>query len=156
MANWTTNTIMLWNGNKITDHGRAPLAEQIERIGSDKRMRDGTLRRQYIAVKRTWNVSWENIPSTNSVVGAYKTADGGYAGEDIEAFYRATTGKFRLVLKRGSAIGLSTPSGATTAGVPFSDANFYGVDVMFTDFSKEVTKRGKSDFWNITLTMEEV
>jgi hypothetical protein len=127
-----------------------------EQIGSDKRMSDGTLRRQFIGIKRTWNSTWDNVPSTNTVTNGYKTADGGMSGEDIESFYRSTNGKFRLVLKRGSASGLSVPTGATTAGVPYEDANFYGVDVMFTDFNKDVVKRGLVDLWNITLTMEEV
>jgi hypothetical protein len=156
MANWTTNTIMLWAGTKVTDHGRSPLQQETNRIGADKRMHDGTLRRQNINLKRTWTVSWENLPSTNSVTGGYKTADGGMAGEDIEDFYRSTPGKFRLVLKRGSASGLSVPSGASSAGVSFEDDNFYGADVMFTEFSKEVTKRGAVDFWNVSVTMEEV
>lgn len=153
--NWTTNTIMGWNGNKITDHGRAPLNMSTERIGTDKRMADGTLRRQHVAVKRSWSVSWENLPSTNEIQNSFKTADGGWSGEEMEAFYRTTPGVFRMVLKRGSAIGLSTPLAAQTLGPAYEDDNFYGVNVMFTDFTKDVTKRGLVDFWNISVTLEE-
>lgn len=157
MAAWTTNTVMLWAGTKITDHGRESLQMNVERIGTDKRMSDGTLRRQYIGLKRAWNITWNNIPSTNLISGGYHTADGGWAGEDMETFYRTTPGKFRLVLKRGSASGLTPPAGATTAGASFEDANFYGADVMFTDFSKDVVKRGiKGDIWNMSITLEEV
>lgn len=158
MAAWTTNTIMLWSGNKITDHGRSALDFSNERIGTDKRMVDGTMRRQFIANKRTWSVSWENIPSSNSITGGLHTADGGYAGEDIENFYKTTPGVFRLTLKRGSANGLSTPANALLLGFgPFSDANFDGADVYIGDFSKSVVKRSlKADLWNINLTMIEV
>lgn len=156
MADWTTNAMMAWNGNKITDHGRSPLIMSTERIGSDKRMADGTLRRQYVGVKRSWQVSWENLPSTNTKPTGIKTVDAGWSGEQMETFYYATHGKFRLVLRRGSAITLSTPAGASTAGAPFEDANFYGVDVMLTDFSKEVRRRGTVDFWNISVNLEEV
>jgi hypothetical protein len=155
MSNWKTNAIMLWSGNMITDHGRQPLTEKIERIGTDKRMANGTLRRFYVGIKRSWDVTWQNIPSTNTVTGGYSTADGGYSGEQIQAFYNANQGKFRLVLKRGSAIGLSTPNPAESA-LPYQDQNFYICNVMFTDFSKDVVRRGSVDFWNITLTMEEV
>lgn len=156
MPGWKDNTIMLWNDNKVTDHGRGSLNMSTERIGKDQRMADGTLRRQFVKNKRTWSISWENIPSTNSVSTGYKTADGGWAGESIESFYQNTPGRFRLVLKRGSAKDLAVPAGATTLGAPFEDANFYGVDVMITEFSKEVTKRGKVDFWSISITLEEV
>lgn len=156
MSGWKDNAIMLWNGNKITDHGRQPLNMSTERIGTDKRMADGTLRRFFVGNKRTWSLSWENIPSTNEVIGGYKTVDGGWAGEDIEMFYQTTPGKFRLTLKRGSASGLDTPIGALTPGAPYSDDNFAGVDVMITDFSKDVSKRGLVDFWNISITLEEV
>lgn len=154
---WTGNAIMFWNGNKITDHGRGELDMTTERIGTDKRMNNGLMRRQFIANKRTWTIAWENIPSTNSILAGYKTADGGYAGEDIESFYKTTPGPFRLVLRRGSANGLSTPSGATTVGTEFADSNFEGYDVFITDFTKAVTRRGvNGDFWNVNITLVQV
>lgn len=156
MAGWKDNAIMTWAGTKVTDHGRSPLGESTERIGMDKRMSDGTLRRQYIGVKRQWSVSWDNLPSTNAVTGGFKTADGGMAGEDIEAFYFTTPGKFRMVLRRGSAIDTATPAAASTAGAKYEDDNFYGIDVMLTDFSKEVRKRGMVDLWSVSVTLQEV
>lgn len=156
MADWRTNAIMEWSGNKITDHGRGPLQMNTERIGSDKRMADGTLRRMHVGIKRSWSISWDNLPSTNTVSSGYKTADGGWSGEQIENFYYTTPGRFRMVLRRGSAISLATPSGASSLGAAYSDNNFYGVDVMLTDFSKEVKKRGAVDFWTVSVTLEEV
>jgi hypothetical protein len=156
MAAWTTNTIMTWAGNKITDHGRDTLNESVERIGSDTRTSNGTLRRFHVANKRTWTVSWSNLPSSNAIAGGMTTADGGWSGELMEDFYNATPGKFRLVLRRGSANGVTQPAGASAAGTVFEDANFYGADVMITEFSKEVVKRGKVDLWNLSVTLEEV
>lgn len=155
MAGWQDNTIMLWAGNEITDHGRAPLSMSTERIGTDKRMADGTLRRQYIGVKRTWSASWENLPSTNTVSTGIKTADGGWSGEQMESFYYSTPGKFRLVLKRGSAINKAVPNPADSA-LPYVDNDFYICNVMLTEFTKEVRKRGKVDLWSVSVTMEEV
>lgn len=153
MADWTTNTIMLWNGQKVTDHGRGPLSMPMERIGTDKRMANGTLRRYLVANKRTWSTTWENIPSTNTVSDGYKTADGGMAGEDIEEFHKTTPGAFRLVLKRGSAMDKVVP---TPGSVPYEDDDFIICDVMITEYSRETTKRGAVDFWNISITLEEV
>lgn len=155
MADWTTNTIMTWDGNRVTDHGRSSLSETPERIGTDKRMANGTMRRQFITNKRTWTVSWENLPSKNGGAGQFKTADGGWAGSDIEEFYNTTPGAFTLVLKRGSAIGQSTPVVADSA-LPYEDNDFYIVKVMITDFSKEVLKRGAVDIWNLNITLVEV
>lgn len=155
MAGWKDNAIMTWAGTKVTDHGRAALSEDTERIGIDKRMADGTLRRQFVGVKRKWSIGWENLPSTNSVSGGFKTADGGMAGEDIEAFYYNNPGKFRMVLRRGSAINLATPNPAESA-LPYEDDNFYIVNVMLTDFNKEVNKRGVVDLWNVSVALEEV
>lgn len=146
---------MTWSGNKVTDHGRTDLSMKSERIGTDKRMADGTLRRQFIGNKRSWDVTWENLPSTNTVTGGYKTADGGWSGEQIESFYRSTPGKFKMILRRGSAINIADPTPADSA-LPFEDQNFYVCYVMFTDFSKTVKSRGSVDFWDISLTLEEV
>lgn len=146
---------MLWDGNEITDHGRSPLQMSTERIGTDKRMADGTLRRQHIGVKRSWQVSWENLPSTNTVSTGMKTADGGWSGEQMESFYYSTPGKFRMVLKRGSAINKAVPTVADSA-LPYSNADFYICNVMMSEFSKEVVKRGKVDLWSVSVTLEEV
>jgi hypothetical protein len=155
MAGWKDNPVMTWAGNLITDHGRGPLEMSMERIGTDKRMADGTLRRQFVGIKRTWSISWENLPSTNTVSVGMKTVDGKWSGEQIETFYRTTPGKFRLVLRRGSAINLTAPNPAESA-LPYEDQNFYIVNVMFTEFSKTVNKRGMVDLWNINATLEEV
>lgn len=146
---------MTWNGVKVTDHGRSSLSESVERIGIDKRMAGGTLRRQFVGNKRKWSVTWENLPSSNAVVNGFKTADGGMSGGDIEQFYYNTPGKFRMVLRRGSAINMTAPSPAESA-LPYEDANFYIVNVMITEFSKEVVKRGRVDMWTVSVSLEEV
>lgn len=155
MAGWKDNAIMTWDGQKVTDHGRGPLSENTERLGSDKRMGDGTLRRQHVGIKRQWSVQWDALPSTNSVANGYKTVDGGMAGEDIENFYLTTNGKFRMILRRGSAINKAAPNPDESI-LPYEDADFYIVNVMLTEFSKEVKKRGPVDFWSVSVTLEEV
>lgn len=155
MADWTTNTVMEWAGTKVSDHGRQTFTTNNNPIQQDKRMVDGTLRRHFVKNKRTWTTSWENLPSA-SAVGGMKVADGGMTGNAMKAFYAANPGKFRMAIKRGPAIGISTPVPAESA-LPYEDANFYIANVMITEFSEEIVKRGaKTDIVNITVTLEEV
>lgn len=141
VTDWTTNTIMFWKDGstfrKITDHGRSPLNETPQRIETKERMADGTLRRYTIAKKRTWQCSWDNLPSTNSKSNGFTTADGGWAGEDIEDFHNRVDDDFEMQLRRG-------------------DGTVETVVVMITDFSKEILKRGVVDIWSLDITLEEV
>lgn len=147
MPIWRDNTIMLWNDNgswvKITDHNRAPLSETIERLENKQRMVDGTLRRYVVGKKRSWSCSWANLPSTNSKVSGLTTADGGWAGEDMENFHNRTDGPFQIQFRRGD-------------GTVVPAANEPPILVMISDYSKEVVKRGLVDLWNLDFTLEEV
>ncbi len=136
-----TNTIMYWhNGStfvQVTDHNRGSLSTDYERIERKQRMADGTLRRHTVAKKRTWSCSWEMLPNTNAGTGMH-TADGGMAGEDIEAFHDVNDGAFQMQLRKGS--------GTITV-----------VNVMIAEYSREVVKRGpNTDLWNMSITLEEV
>lgn len=156
---WKENTLVHFNiANtlyKLSDHNRSPLSEDIERIENKKRMADGTLRRYSVAKKRTWSCSWDLLPSTNSVATGIKTVDGGMAGEDLERIHNTYNEPFRMILRRGSAKGKTIPTPSEPA-LPYRDNDFYIVNVMISDFSKEVIKRGKVDLWNVSITLEEV
>ena len=155
MSGWQDNAIMFWGGTKVTDHGRSPLSMSTERIGTDTRMANGTLRRHQVSKKRTWSVSWEMIPSTNAV-GSLNTVDGGMCGNDIEGFYDTTDGSFVLTLRRGSAINKISPTSDPNE-LPFKDDDFDICMVMITEFNKEIIKRGpKTDFWSLDITLAEV
>lgn len=141
---------------KVSDHGRSALSEDWERIETKTRMADGTLRRYSVAKKRIWSCSWTNLPSTNLIANGFHTVDSGMAGEDIETWVNTVDVPFRMILRRGSARDLATPNPAEGL-LPYQDANFYIVNVMITDFDKEVVKRGKlADLWDISITLEEV
>lgn len=150
---WTANSLMWWNGEKVTDHNRSPLSEDIERFGADRRMANGTLRRQHITFKRKWTVSWERLPSSGNAPGGIRPVDGGMAGEDIEQFYRDIHGEFELILRRGSARDKEVPEYET---LPYEDDDFVITRAMITSFAKEVVSRGAVDMWNVNITLEEV
>lgn len=156
---WKENALMWWqignNLHKISDHNRSPLQESYERIENKTRMANGTLRRYSVAKKRTWSVSWELLPSHWGNT-SLKTVDNGLYGASLETIHNGIDSPFRMILRRGSARGLAMPQPGE-ASLPWQDANFYVANVMITDFSKEVVKRGpKVDLWNLDITLEEV
>ncbi len=143
---WTTNPVMEWSSDggstwtKISDHGRAPLDVAIERIETKQRMGDGTLRRYTVAKKRTWSTSWENIPDKNVSFLA-----NGQSGIWMENFHNTIDGSFLMRLRAGSDVDINYTGGNGTV-----------VEVMISDFSKNVTKRGKAfDLWNMSISLEE-
>lgn len=140
---------------KITDHGRAPLSESIERIERKTRLADGTLRRYTVAKKRSWTTSWTNLPSTNTSTTGMKTVDLGWSGKQMEDYYRTQDTSFIMLLRNGSAITKPAPT-LTGLTLPHQTDDFYVARVMFADFTKEVVKRGPSDLWEVTVTLEEV
>lgn len=147
MASWKVNPIMEWSldgGNtwyKISDHGRSPLSITVERIESKQRMADGTLRRYVVSKKRTFSCSWDNFPDKTTSFLA-----NGQSGEWMEDFHNTNDGAFHMRLREGSDRDLS-----------LTGLNGTVLQVMITDFSKEVVKRGVAlDLWNMDITLEEV
>lgn len=138
---WKDNSIMYWHDGvkycQVSDHNRAPLNVETERIESSGRMVDGTMRRYSVAKKRTWTISWERLPSRR-FNGALNTADGGMCGTELEDFYLEHDGAFAVKIMDGRA------------GEELTQA-------MITAFSKEVTKRSElNDLWTVNITLVEV
>lgn len=124
--------LMRWNGNAITDHNRAQLSVDVERIEKKQRMANGTLRKFIIADKRTFGTSWSMLPKLTT-----QTVDGFWGGEAIENFYNTVPGTFSLEISD-------------------ADGDVSTYNVMFSDFSKSIVKRGAIDYWEVTVTLEEV
>lgn len=124
--------LMRWAGNAITDHNRSPLSIDVERIEKAGRMANGTMRKYVVADKRSFDVSWDMLPKATG-----KTVDGFWGAAAMESFYNSTKGAFTLDITDGDGTNTS-------------------YTVMFSDFSKEIVKRGSQDFWEISVTMEEV
>ncbi|UMO76253.1 hypothetical protein SEA_TOMAS_64 [Streptomyces phage Tomas] len=124
--------LMRWNGNAITDHNRGDLGIDVERIEKKQRMADGTMRKYIVADKRTFSVTWNNLPHS-----AAFTVDGFWGANEIENFYNSNPGGVTLELTYGSG-----------------EVDTF--TVMFSDFNANLTKRGAYDFWEITVAMEQV
>lgn len=126
-------SIMAWAGNDVTEHNRGPIDVEFKRIESSKRMAGGTLRKYVIADKKEFSTSWKMLPDANAGV-----IDKKWAGNAMEAFYKSNPGEFTLSIKDGV-------NGAVT-----------NYQVVFTNFSKVINKRGKYDVWDVDITLEEV
>ena len=122
---------------QVTDHNRSSLSVSYERIENKQRMADGTLRRYTVAKKRSFQLSWEMLPS-RTAPGGNNTVDGGLNGEQIEEFHDAHDNAFDAKIMDGQG------------GEEI-------VTVMITDFSKEIVKRSQYvDYWTLDITLEEV
>lgn len=124
--------LMQWNDTPITEHNRKALSIDFDPIQSDKRMANGRLRRYTVARKRKFSTSWDMIPK-----GITFSVDGQWSGDAMVAFYQSNPGSFELKITN-------------------IDETVETYQVMFTDFSYSVEKRGAYDFWNISVSMDEV
>lgn len=143
---WSSNPIMEWSDDggttwyKVSDHGRSPLQIGVNRIENSQRMSTGTMRRYVVAKKHTFTISWDNIPSA-----AVPLLANGQPGQWLEDFHDSHNGSFKMRLRAGS------DQDKTITGL-----NGKILNVMITDFSKEVVKRTPTfDLLNIDMTLEE-
>lgn len=133
--NWKNNTIMLWDGQKISDHARSSLDVSYDVMERKQRMAGGTLRKMVIARKLNISCSWEMFPSNGDDL--WGPVDGGLSGREMLNFYE-TRKAFEVVLRDGAGRAESRLC-------------------MISDFSYEVVKRAKNtDYWDISVTLEEV
>jgi len=132
---------------RVTEHNRAPLSLNVERIESGQRMSNGTLRKYFVADKLNINVSWEMLPSFRN-----ETVDGGWGAEDLKNFYESAAGRgaFRIKLN---------PTVFDKDLVEQSDgalADDYTYTVMFASCDFTLLKRGLQPFWSVNISLEQV
>jgi hypothetical protein len=115
-------SLIKFNSAALSEHNRSPMSIGYNRIEKTQRMANGTLRKFFIADKKTFNVSWEQLPSYSNY-----TVDGGYGALDLKTFYEGTLGKssFPVTISYG----------------PIIDGTTETRNMIFTSFSCEVTKR---------------
>jgi len=153
----------------LSDHNRGEMQFNPQRIEQRQRTINGRMRSYHIADKLSMSVSWNMLPSrsyydiadfnTNGT-SPYKndtgefTADGGAGGVQLLDWYENHKGPFWMFL----AYDKYTNFGSDTAS--FAHLHQYNqiMQVYITDFSYTVSQRGGSnfDFWNISVTLEEV
>lgn len=143
-------SILMFNSTiKLSEHNRAPVSLSPNRIEKKQRMGNGAIRKFYIADKESISVSWNKLPSFSTY-----TIDGGYGAIDLKQFYDGTESK---------------ASGAKSGRTTFDVTIKYGgttktMEMIFTSLSLEVVNRNvkqasndtAQEFWNVSMTLEEV
>jgi len=132
-------TTKVWN--KVTEHNRSDIAIAIDRIEKVTRTSNGTLRKNYVADKRKFSLSWSMLPSYRTL-----TVDGAWGAEDLRTFYLSDEGKdaFKIRINLAKNGSDQTSSGYEEYNVVFGGCNF------------SVVKRGLQPHWNVSIELEEV
>lgn len=150
----------------LSDDNREAINFTQNRIESRKRMINGRMRSYHIADKLTLSTSWSNLPSRSaSALQVFEvttgesilenqtsyTSDEGAGGVDILDWYENHQGSFWVYLAYDKYTNMDNS---------FNKMGQYNevVEVFFGDFQYDIVSRGGSthDFWNISLSLEEV
>lgn len=153
----------------LSDDNRAPIDFKIERIESRKRMINGRMRSYHIGDKITLNLSWKMLPSRsflgysdfNTSTGVSSndtphTSDGGAGGVEILRWYEEHTGPFYVYLAYDKYSNFDA-EGTTDKYTHLQQYNQV-LEMYISSFDYSVQKRGRNtdDFWDISMSLEEV
>ena len=152
----------------VSDHNRDPIKFKNNRIEEKVRTINGRMRSYHIADKVSISTSWKNLPSRaasteliidqesgQTLIGpndlAY-TADGGAGGVDLLNWYENHQGSFWVFLAYDKLTNFETDK--------YNKLTQYNeiIEVFFDDFQYDIINRGRAthDFWDISLSLEEV
>ena len=134
---------------KLSEHNRQPISLSRNRIEKQQRMANGTMRKFYVTDKESLSVSWNMLPSSYTY-----TIDGGYGALDLKSFYDGSAAKASGSLSGQSSFDVTIKYGGTTRTI----------EMVFSSFSLEMVKRNvkqasgdtPQEFWNLSITLEEV
>lgn len=157
----------------LSDNNRSEISFDKERIEKRQRTINGRMRSYHIADKLKISMSWNMLPSRaysevanfnssgasplKNTTGEY-TSDGGAGGVAILDWYNSHPGPFWMYLAYDKYSNFKTNGEIDNNS--FDHLSQYNeiIQVYFADFNYSVVKRGGStyDFWNISVTLEEV
>jgi hypothetical protein len=128
---------------KLSEHNRGSASVDVDRIEKTQRMSNGSLRKIWIADKKTVSASWGDIPTYSTM-----TVDGGMGAEDIREFYlNKGKGTFKIKISYNAV-----------------SARDEIILASFTSCSFSVSKRNvrsttasvPQEFWDVSFSLEEV
>lgn len=155
----------------LSDDNRASIDFAPVRIEKRERMINGRMRSYHIADKLTISTSWSMLPSrsyltnpefdpTNgnsqykNLINQEYTSDGGAGGVEILDWYENHKGPFWVFLSYDKYTNFGREA------EDFAKLGRYSqlLEMYISDFSYSVQRRGGTnyDFWNISVTLEEV
>jgi hypothetical protein len=154
----------------LSDHNRAAIDINQERLEQRQRTINGRMRSYHIADKLSFTWSWNLLPSRafyqnaefdpSTGISPYQnntqefTADGGAGGVEILDWYQNHKGPFWMYLAYDKYSNFGDDNAAFGHLAQYNQI----VQVYFADFNYSIVKRGGSNFdlWNISVTLEEV
>jgi hypothetical protein len=154
----------------LSDDNRDALQFDTERIEQRERMINGRMRSYHVADKLTISTSWSNLPSRSyaslpsfnpttgkspsfNVNNSEFTTDGGAGGVEILSWYETHKGSFWVFLSYDKNTNFGTDAEAKTRLPEYSQV----LEMFVSSFDYSVSKRGQNfDFWDISVTLEEV
>ena len=135
----------------LTDDNRSDLQVSLDRIEYKKRMINGRMRSYHVADKRTFSVSWKDLPSLKTELSESRfiTSPSGWAScQEMLQWHINHSDSFYLTLV------YDTPSASASVPLTYSLETY---NVFFEDFSYTVKKRGlTTDLWDISMSLVEV
>jgi hypothetical protein len=135
----------------LTDDGRSEMQVTLERIEYKKRMINGRMRSYHVADKKSFSVSWTDLPSKRNELSEVRfssTKTGWASCQEMLSWYASHTDSFFLTLV------YDTPT--SSSAVPLKNS-LETYNVFFDDFSYVIKKRGPlTDLWDIGMTLVEV
>jgi hypothetical protein len=159
----------------LSDDNRQPISFRNQRIETRERMINGRMRSYHVADKLEISTSWSLLPSrsfmaspsfsssgapsqdvkTNSVgLSGQYTTDGGAGGVDILSWYENHKGSFWVFLAYDKYSNFESENDKYNKLGQYNEV----VEMFIADFQYSVEKRNGSsyDFWNVSVTLEEV
>lgn len=127
--------------NKVSEHNRSQFDIGSERIEMQKRMGNGTMRKYFVADKKTFTLSWDMLPAYRTL-----TVDGGWGAEDLRTFYASAQGQGSFNIRVNLA----------KNGTNQEASNYEQYTVMFSSCNFTVQKRGIQPFYNVSISLVEV
>ena len=176
VANTTTTTVTDAEGDALpagnfiilSDDNRGDIQFSPQRIEQRKRMVNGRMRSYHIADKLQLSVSWQMLPSrsffrdpdfdtdgsTSLLRSQTHTTDGGAGGVEMLEWYENHKGPFWVFLSYDKYTNF--PKGDDKYGHLSQYSQI--IEMYISNFSYSIQKRGGTnyDFWNISVTLEEV
>jgi hypothetical protein len=159
----------------LSDHNRDPIDFKTQRIEKRERMINGRMRSYHVADKLNISTSWKTLPSRSfstdpqfnptdglpsttvsfdgqNTTGKQYTVDGGAGGADLLKWYEDHQGPFWVYLA------YDKPQNFSIDRYNHLDQYAEVIQMYISDFSWTVEKRGSStfDFWNVSVSLEEV
>jgi hypothetical protein len=155
----------------LSDDNRQPISFAPTRIENRKRMVNGRMRSYHIADKLTISTSWDMLPSRSYYLrpdfsqetgkseyinnrSLEYTTDGGAGGVDLIRWYENHKGSFWVFLAYDKYSVFGDNDDAYAHLPQYNQL----IEMFISDFSYTVVKRGGQthDFWNISVSLEEV